>query len=465
MKAVLNLTRLYFSVFPIQRWLPWIVVSLMILFIALLGVRTGFADLQRLAQGGAMLLALAIVLSLLPALFTAGPLFRYLSAPSSHRLLPHFRRKLLLSLGLWFLVIFSLPAAVAVFIAIIEGGVSPFVPVATIFVFISATFYFCFRLTAPSPRTVVEIVLFLVLLQFLADLEERNQVMNQVVVAAAVLMVVAWIVFIFWFLRQGRVSPVVWKWDDGQSTGRVFSFWENRLPDDIPRELAITAILRGRPSRLLTKRSGFAGGLSGLVMSGVVTTAIGYLIGAIVAHDGVAVPYPIEYAIAVGGSVGMALGVHQMASRVRLLWLLYGAARLSLFRALEREALELGVLIIVFVGLLFAGIQLAGASIGGRSALLILLLGVALSLLVIYIGIVRARNLGTIEFFGWLLAGAASFAAYYGYVSGSWPDLVAPVVLLQVFLAVLLRWLAIRRWRRVDWLDFKPYKFGLVTQD
>jgi CHASE2 domain-containing sensor protein len=72
--------------------------------------------------------------------------------------------------------------------------------------------------------------------------------------------------------------------------------------------------------------------------------------------------------------------------------------------------------------------------------------------------------LGFVEVLGWLLAAGASLVAYIAFMTGEWPELVPIVVMLQVAAAGVLRALAIRRWRNVDWLQFKPYKFGLIKQ-
>jgi hypothetical protein len=114
----------------------------------------------------------------------------------------------------------------------------------------------------------------------------------------------------------------------------------------------------------------------------------------------------------------------------------------------------------VFVTLLLIGIQVSGGSLGLQSGLLLLAMAVGFALLAIYIGIFRARNAGAIELLGWIMAGGASVAASYGYLGGARPSLVLLVVAIQIILAGVLRWLAIRRWRDVDWLEFKPYRFG-----
>lgn len=460
MKAVLSLTRLYFSVFPIQRWLPMISVGVVVLFLVILSLRWGISDYQHTAQGASIMLAIALALSLFPALFTAGPLFRYLSAPPSYRLLPHFRTRMLLSLGVWFLVLFCLPASVAVFIVSSEGVVSPIVPIATIFAFISAAFYFCFRVIAPSPRTFVEVVAFVVLLQVLADFEERHQVTDQIVVFAAILMAAAWIVFVVWYLRAGTVSPVERSWDNFGWKGRAFGMRESQVPDDIPRDMAVMAILRGRLPRSLTKSALLGADISGSLVAAAAFIGTGFLLGAVVSHDGVESPFPIEFVIAMAGSIGMTVGTHQMASRSRFLWLLGGIDRLALFRVLEVEALKLAALAVVFVALLFTGMHLSGASIGLPNGLLMLMLAVGFGLFAFYVGIFRARNLGAIEFVGWIMAAGASCAAYFAYVRGYMPVLVPLVVAIQIAAAGLLRCVAITRWRKIDWLEFKAYRFG-----
>lgn len=465
MKAVLSLTRLYFSVFPIQRWLPWISVGLVAFFIVIFGTRWGISDYQDMAKGASIMLAVAVVLSLFPALFTAGPLFRYLSAPPSYRLLPYFRLKMLLSLGVWFLVLFCLPASVAVFIVTSESVVSPIVPLATIFAFISGTFYFCFRLTAPSPRTFFEIVAFLVLLQLLADFEDRYQVTDQIVVFAAILMAVAWIVFVAWYLRAGTVSPVARNWNGLEWQGRRFREWQPRLPDDVPRNLAVTTILRGRPSRSLSMSSLSGEGMSSLLLVAGAAIGIGFLVGTVVSHDDSEMTVPIEFVIAMASGVGMGVGTHLMSSRVRMLWLISGVDRLGMFRVFEIETIKLAANAVVFLGLTFAGIQLGGVSINFNSALLMLALALGCGLSAIYVGLFRARNLGLIEALGWILTAGASLAAYFAYRDGHWPQLVPIVVAGQIILAFILRWVAIKRWRKVDWLEFKPFNFVLYNRD
>jgi hypothetical protein len=114
----------------------------------------------------------------------------------------------------------------------------------------------------------------------------------------------------------------------------------------------------------------------------------------------------------------------------------------------------------VFVLLLLIGVQVSGGSMSLQSGSTLLMLAVGFGLLAIYIGVFRARNAGAIELFGWILAGIASFAASWGYLSGNRTSLVLLVVAIQIFLAGVLRWFAFRRWRDVDWLAFKPYRFG-----
>jgi hypothetical protein len=226
-------------------------------------------------------------------------------------------------------------------------------------------------MTAPSPRTFFEIVAFLVLLQVLARFEDRHQAMNQIVILVAILMVVAWIAFAVWYLRAGVVSPAAQSWNNSAWKGRAFRLWESRLPDPYPRDLAVTAILRGRLSRTLTKSSVLRESVSASIISGAAMIGVGYLIGAVVSHDDVTLPFPIELAIVIGGGVGIGIGVHQMASRARLLWLLCGAERLAVFRLLEIEALKLVAVAIVIVTLLFTGLQLSGAAIGLRNGILV----------------------------------------------------------------------------------------------
>jgi len=200
--AVLRVWWLFYTAFPLQRWLA---VAGAVLCGLLIGVRLLFAA-PPAVYGGAVVFW---VLAVMPAMFAGGALLRALSTPRSHQLLPHFRARMLAALALLVTSLVLLFAGLLAVPALLEGRAVP----AAVFVyplgFVTAVFFWVWLFSGDWRWGVAFVLVpfgLIVLVRTGPGAPDADSLpLSPFIIGAAL----AWAVFGVWYLRVRRVGPLM----------------------------------------------------------------------------------------------------------------------------------------------------------------------------------------------------------------------------------------------------------------
>lgn len=456
MTAVLKTWWTFFTVLPVQRVLAYI-------GIAGFALGVGFTLPRALEGQPAGVAALAIatlgVFVLFPAIFIAGPLFRLISAPRPHRFLPHFRVRMLAAL-LLFVGGVTVVISTAIWLAapaerwsIDSGLIMPFVFVGLI---VLGTFA-----GSGSPLGALAVILSTVVLMNwaagggTARLEARGIDLTPWFAIASGL---AWLVFSVWYLRARRIRTINM---DSFSIDRMFDSPAEsaalrapvRLRTDITRDDAARIWTEGTPQKPIARQ------VSGVLLAAIVVLLIVRYISA-----GARQPHELPLFGAVAGAMFsplLFLIVNRLARRSRYLWLRVPASRVELLRVVERIAAKqcvlLGLLVVsVAVGAPFVIPDMSFAQ--GLAVLVITLSGGAYAFCA-GLALVTEKQLPGIAAL-LVLIGSQCIAGAVILIEPFGAGWFVGVIAFHVLAALLLRMLAIRNWRRIDWLKFKPIRIA-----
>jgi hypothetical protein len=203
MRAVLRVWWTFLTALPVQG-------VLIVVGTTLFGCAVVIALLMRESIWLAFGYLAFLVFAAFPALFTAPSLFRALSAPRMYQLLPHFRQRMLLAVGLLLCTLLVLAAGGIVMPSLAEERALPLFALGVAAAFIVAMFLLFFltfgdwRWGLIAPLSFVPLVKLRdwspATLSFLAALP------TWVLPVAAL---GAWAIFAAWYLRVRQVRPVM----------------------------------------------------------------------------------------------------------------------------------------------------------------------------------------------------------------------------------------------------------------
>lgn len=408
----------------------------------------------------APLLALASVLGIIPAVAPAllldGILFRSLSAPRAVGLIPHGRLQLLLGAVLaQALLALLVTAAVSELYLYARGMLAPALSAAvwvTAFSVMSSVFliFYCTSRYSFGGFAVLGCVLGVQLLfQAFPSLHARDLFGTATGVSYLLgASLLAWLLFGAQYLRARYIVVPVW----GNFAAFAPYSWSHPW-----FAAARTARDKARYDRRRAMRTLLTGVPLGALPS-VSTAAVCAVLFAILFftgdHGQPNWHYLINFMFALAGPpVGLA--AYPMLGRAKMLWLNAGLDRTELFRVVEAQSWRLALTIMSVALALAAIAALFHPTSGVTLGWMLLALPVG-SAAMIYATLlyVRGRRLVDVLIVGTVtLLWLAEFIVSRTEIDAT---VMAPLLGTQLLLTPLLRALAQRRWRGIDWLINRP---------
>lgn len=458
MSAVLRIVLLFFTALRLQRVLGLVGIGIVALIVTVAAFgRSPDAAMAVLGTAG---LAVLGVFCFFPATVCAGVLLRALSAPRTSALLPHFRIKAL-SGALIFVASILLVVAACLEIGRI-GAESPPTIYGVVFAaaFSSIFVLGVFLASASQAWLWVFIAGWFSFMGWLSADGPDRLGLEAATIAAGLLALtaLAWGAFGLWYLRARELDHIdanrFWVFDTSRwSAGEPVATTRFSKPQAIRLWLFGTAPRdwrtrwRERP-------------VDSLARTLLVVLVVAGLVAYVESRD-----WQVSHllpGVAVLGSM-ICLFAAQHARRARYLWLRTGSSRRDLLGVVERRAMgqaaQVGGYLIGFAGLvwLFGGAPLA--------ALL-----VALAPLLSGLGVAVYTGLASVRGPRWLIWIPALVMLFLSQITVLVPlaaggsrtpyGLAAFVVGAHAGGAVLLRWIAVHNWRRIDWIELKPVRVG-----
>jgi hypothetical protein len=432
MTAVLRVWWTFYTAFPLQRWLA---VAGIVSGGLLVGGAFWSGEPVFYVLGGIFF----VVLAVFPAVFGGGALLRALSAPRNHQLWPHFRVRVLLAVALLVTSLALLPVALVVLPGLATGRAVPAAALVYPFGFVTAIFLWAFLLSGHWRFMFLGPVLLVAALVTLrgglGSVEAISGLLLPLVAAAALL---AWVAFAAWYLRVRLVGP----WSLTAPSG---TWWETRMNRPPTREAAVLTLVTGRVQTPFVRQL--------LATVAVALGSLWFLFLLQGNRDSLppATSFVWPFGLMVIAGARTATLAHQSGS----LWLRIEGRRDEIRRAVERIAWRYWLMI-------FAG----GATIAMLPPVLRgasfreLALGLAIcSSAVLYGGYLSLAAVPGVTTVKPYLAGFGLMTiAQIALIARADPAAtsVAIVVTVQLLGAALFRTAAVRRWRRIDWLQLRP---------
>jgi hypothetical protein len=448
MRAVLRLWWTFFTAVSLQ-------VVLFVVGCALFGLLVVVALVRREPIWLVFGYLAFVVLAAFPALFTTPALFRTLAAPRMYQLLPHFRLRMLIAVSLLLCTLLMLSAgflvaptiaAERVFLA--AASPFPFFALGVVAAFIVAVFLVLF-LAFGDWRWSISLPLALAALVLLPEWSPATAGFFAASPAwvwpAAALG--AWAIFAGWYLRAPQVRPVML-----MPQQRAVAVDATR---PVPRAVAIRTLLASNPLRTAPKTGGLR--TTGLRINPFHLLVSGNPLNLLVSAIALAVLFPRFYSLTVFWPLAFMLFSGERSGSIvrqsRLLWLRIPGSRDAVRNEIEKALwrnLGLGALFLVVVAAISAS-PLVGA--GPARALLVLAMTVNAAIYATYVAMAAVPNVAT-----YLWGFVPMAALQVALLARSEPSFAAIAIVAAVELAgaALLRPLAIRRWRSVDWLQVRP---------
>jgi hypothetical protein len=428
--AIFRVWWLFYTAFPLQRWLA---VAGAALFACAIPVRLFFAE-SPAVYGGAVIFT---ILAVSPALFAGAALLRAWSAPRSHQLLPHFRGRMLAAVALLVASLVLWLGLLLVAPVLLEGRAVPAAVFVVPFGLVTAVFFWVW-LFSGDWRWAVAFVLvplgFVVLVRTGPGAADAGSLPVWPLLIGAAL---AWAVFGLWYLRVRRVGPLMLT----PAARREVRSWT----ETPTRDTAIRAVLawNGQPTFLPSFVAAVGGGAAvGLAL--LVAVLLLPKLERMPLLTSVIWPF---VSMSMVGSVTSRI-VHQS----RLLWLRIEGDRDDIRWRIERAAWRSGLatFVVIMTTALIVTVPL-GASMRELS------LGLAVCASAAayggYVALAAVPGVKT-QVFCYGLMGLTQLAL----IARAEPAVtsIAIVVAAQILGAAALRALAVRRWRRIDWRRVQP---------
>lgn len=429
MRAVLRLWWTYFTAVPLQRGLGWVAVGILSLTVV-----------GHFLSGESFWLPLGYtifgVLAAFPALFAAPALFRSLSAPRMYQLLPYFRLRMLVAVGLTLGALFVLTA---IFILWLAARPVPLAALHLPLAFLVGIFLVLFLMFSDWRWIVVIPLAAVALVLYQRAGPEGTAILSTLpawTLSATALGASA--TFATWYLRVRQVRPVMLM-PQPRSAG-----FDAARP--ISRAVATRALLAAAvwAPRMADLRSRLPAALFSLfIMASIVagiTWALRFLSFASMIFPVTVLLLFCERSIAI-------------VRQSRLIWLKTPGSRDAVRAEIEKvlwRNLAIGIALLAGIAVLAVS-PLAGAD--PADALLGLAVTAGAALCGSYVAFAGAQSVATYLWgFGSLLL------VQFALLTRPAPSFEAVAIVVAVELAgtVLMRALAVRRWRRIDWLRLRP---------
>ena len=434
MNAVLRVWWTFFTALPLQRLLG-----------SLGAVWCGLLVLGGLTTAGEGLWILGLiglfVLVIFPSVFASAAIFRALSAPRANQLLPHFRARMLVGVALFMVAVLA-PFALLFLNERTGSGPTPLEIIGYVLAVSTAIFMWMFMLFGDWRWVWLFIVVPFVAWVVLSSGTTREMLAAIPAWAWPGAAVLAWIVFVAWYVRTRRIGPVMF------APQPPAAAWARAdLEGTLTRELALRALATGQPPG--QKGRALVVGIA-WVLGNIVIVVLGAVLF---------LPAPLTQFFSFTSFVwpfgtmvllwGHATGI---VHRSRLLWLRIPGPRDGVRREVEHALLRKlrgGLLLLVGVASLYASPLVSTAP---QQVLAGFALAACAALFSTYLAFasIPGRALHLIAF-GLMMA--LQFALLGPFKS---PMNVGIVTGAELVGALAFRWLAVRRWRRVDWLQLRP---------
>lgn len=428
MKAVLRVWWTFFTAVALQRALCMIGGALFAL--GVIG--------SLLSRGPALFAIgfLAFVVSAgVPALFSAPAIFRSLSAKRMYQLLPRFRLRMLMAVSL---LLGALLAATFVFVLAEALQSGSLWAIAYPFAFLVATFLLLFLAFGDWRWSVL---LMLAILFFGVSVNEPARLAGPPAWLWFAAALGAWVIFAAWYLRVRQVRGIA-------------PMPESRSGVDatrpVLRTVAIRVLLAPNTPRAADQIS--LRNAPWLLATLVIMFLIAFSLTSFVA--------PLMAMVLSAQPSGI------IVRQSRLLWLRIPGARDAVRGQVERT---LWRNLAMVCWLLVAAAAIAASPLIGYGAAEIALgfaLAAGASIYAAYVALAAVRGIST---YVWGLGSMALLQIGLLMFSGVYAEVFSPhkltaaavVTAVELAGAALLRALAVRRWRTVDWLRFKPLLVGV----
>ena len=434
MNAVLRVWWTFFTALPLQR-----------LLLGLGAAWCGLLVLGELVSDGEGLWILGVVglfvLVLFPAVFASAAVFRALSAPHANQLLPHFRARMLVGITLFMVTVLA-PFALLFLNERTGSGPMPLEIIGYVLAVSTAIFMWMFVMFGDWRWIWLSVAMLIVAWVGLSSGATRGMLAAIPAWAWPGAAMLAWIVFFAWYVRTRRVRAVMFA---PQPPAGAWARTE--LEGTLTRELALRALVTGRPpvqkGLALVVRTAWVAG-------NVVIMVLGAFLF---------LPAPLTQFFAFTSFVwpfgtmmllwGHATGI---VHRSRLLWLRTPGSRDGVRREVEHALLRnlrSGLLLLVGVAALYLSPVVAAVP---QQVLAGFALAACAGLFSTYLAFASVPG-RALHLIGFGLMMASQFALLGPFNS---PLNVGIVTVVELAGALAFRALALRRWRRVDWLQLRP---------
>jgi hypothetical protein len=447
MNAVLRVWWTFFTASPMQRWFGAFGCALLALGCTLLALGFGARPLTEDAPTPALWAFVGFVgfvtFTAVPTVVMTGGLLRALSAPSSHRLYPRFRLRLLISVAL------LVATLVAVLLAVIAASPNVF----RVFSLASAAV----AILAASTATIVTLfivtrhwnlawpifVLFMAI-PFWVNTGGPDRIRAagfSMTAVVGVLTAATWIVFVAAYLSALRIGPMRLV-----AAGGKLRDGASNAPLHLSRASAGRSLLAGKLDRPLPQALAMAVGIG--VALALATALLRLLPGR---PPPTLLPTFVWPALA---TFAMGAAGERAVRQSRLLWLHTAGARRETLRVTEGFLARLYLFVVVVVLTLAA----LAPFLWPTTPLVIALLvatsaSAALCAAYLVLFALGGVLISIVGFVALLIAQLAFLPVSAAPAQGA-----LLLIGLQLGAAVVLRFAAVRRWRAVDWLRFKPFR-------
>lgn len=450
MKPVARLALTLVAAFPVQRALLAVVALGSVAALGFALVPGGPPSVTRALAVGFVVATLFSALVTFPCFIACGTLFAALSAPRTFLLLPHFRRRLLAAVHVTFLVCITPIVALAAF-ATPNPEIAP-----AVLGYAFAFFTFFTLVTTLPPTTFMLAALALVPALHLLGTLEASATTVVVPAALAVASAVAWVAFARRYLRG---APIVAQlpslrdvlYGNVRPPGGKLEVWQmwsaNTSAEALTRNRA-GIVLSGRlPARPLPQLVVLAGCL---LLVALWLRFLAHLTPELGAAPWFLLPFAVVPPVALIAARAM--------QRARLLWLL-GPQRAALFRIVENAVgrvalgLGLGAAVLAFcLAVWHEGLPPASAALVAGAL-------IAYGALAVYLGLVFVRGFGAATVLAALLyAGPFGYSVLRAADAVEHATALAGSTVLALVAAAACRYVALRRWRGIDWIALRPQR-------
>ena len=460
MTGILRMTLTYFGIVPLQRWISWIGLVLMVVgvLIAALAGNPG-------ARAGAPFFAFlgAALILLVPAM-GGGAAMRIASTPSVLHLRPHGRLRMLLAATLAITImatLFATPSLIETLFHTARPGARRAFDTSAFAMFSMAWTGIALQWLAVFALSRSQLLLALIGFIPIAGVQVGRYLAPLLPDPGTALAIglIAWALFAIWYARTGTVTRLSLPGMSANTNiedtpiGWIQSFFDVK-DSDLSSRRAVSQYVLGASSP-------WRYGLGGLWM-GVV-----FLIVELTSRSG---------ARASAAGAGALLGLTPALSfasaaiafsavrRARHLWLRAGMDRARLFGLVESLAVRASVsmLVVAFCTLSIIATLRGAYAPSGRP--LYFITQFAFSAAAFYGALAMTRGWHAADI--WLGVGLFILSIVQAIVLRPRTEAAASVYLIAiglfVVLALLLRWHAQRSWLALDWRVAKPARFGRV---